>query len=113
MDKGTHQQIMSFLQHIPNAQPQPKTVATPYIPSMVSAFLSEDSLPLSPQRRPMSPPLFPRQGNKVDVPGLQKLSDVPSFGLIQRIKVEEEVEDRSAMHMLLVDGWSRSMPFRI
>ena len=112
MDKETHQSIMSLLQLIPGAQPQPQTAihVPAHIPFMISTFLSgEDSSPLSSLKCPMSPPIFSRQANKGDALGPQKFSDTLSFGLVHQIKAEEE-EDQSVMHMLLVDGWSQYLP---
>ena len=78
------------------------------VPKMVSAFLRvDDSPPLTTPHYPMSPPIFPRQMSAPALPGLEKLSDIHSLGLITKVKEDaEEAEDLFEAHMLLIDGWS-------
>lgn len=73
---------------------------------MVAQFLHNDtSLPLK-FPCPMSPPIFPRR-LETSWPGVE-VSDIHSLGFLVPVEIkDEEVDDISKAHMLIVDGWSK------
>ncbi|KAF8492671.1 hypothetical protein JB92DRAFT_3100288 [Gautieria morchelliformis] len=102
--------MASLLARVPNAKLNHTSIHD-RVPSMVSKFISDEaSPPLANAPCPMSPPIFPRQLGVVRTPGMRKPSEIHSLGFVSQVKVEEEAEDISKAHMLLVDGWNVLAP---
>lgn len=107
LDKETLEVISSLPVYVPDIQHHRQS-GNDGIPSLVSAFLYNETSPLVNPQYPMSPPIFPRRLAITGMPGLGKASDIPSLGFITPVKPElEEAEDVSKAHMVVVDGWSR------